>query len=111
VTFSGYNAYTPATPGHVFDVRYNRESGTASWNDISANLGDQPILGIAYDPQTGRVYASTDYGVVVREAGGTTWGVAGMALPPVAVYQLVIDSASRSLYAVTHGRGIYRLDL
>jgi hypothetical protein len=41
-------------------------------------------LGIAYDPQTGRVYASTDYGVVVREAGGTTWGVAGMALPPVA---------------------------
>ena len=111
VTFSGYNAYTPATPGHVFEVHYHRESGTASWTDISANLGDQPILGIAFDPQTGRLYASTGYGVVVREAGGTTWGTAGSALPPVAVYQLVIDSASRSLYAVTHGRGIYRLDL
>jgi len=111
VTFSGYNAYTPATPGHVFEVHYQRESGTASWSDISANLGDQPILGVAFDPQTGRLYAATDYGVVVREAGGTTWGVAGSALPPVAVYQLVIDSASRSLYAVTHGRGIYRLDL
>lgn len=111
VTFSGYNAYTPATPGHVFEVQYHRESGTASWTDISANLGDQPILGIAFDPQTGRLYAATDYGVVVRESGATTWGTAGSALPPVAVYQLAIDSASRSLYAVTHGRGIYRLDL
>ncbi len=111
VSFSGYNAYTPTTPGHVFDVRYHRESGTASWTDISANLGDQPIVGVAYDPQSGRVYASTDYGVVVRAAGGTTWNVAGAGLPAVAVYQLVIDSASRSLYAVTHGRGIYRLDL
>lgn len=111
VSFSGYNAYTPATPGHVFEVHYHPESGTASWDDLSANLGDQPILGVAYDPQTGRLYAATDYGVVVRSGEGGTWHVAGSALPPVAVYQLVIDSASRSLYAVTHGRGIYRLDL
>jgi DNA-binding beta-propeller fold protein YncE len=95
----------------VFEVHYHRESGTASWNDISGNLGDQPILGVAFDPQTGRLYAATDYGVVVRESGASAWGTAGSALPPVAVYQLVIDSASRSLYAVTHGRGIYRLDL
>jgi hypothetical protein len=111
VSFSGYNAYTPTTPGHVFQVHYHRDTGTASWQDISANLGDQPILGVAYDPQTGRLYAATDYGVVVRSGEGGTWHLAGSALPPVAVYQLVIDSASRSLYAVTHGRGIYRLDL
>jgi hypothetical protein len=37
--------------------------------------------------------------------------VAGSGLPPVAVYELAIDSASRTLYAPTHGRGIYRLDL
>ena len=111
VSFSGYNAYTPTTPGHVFEVRYNRESGTATWTDISANLGDQPITGIAFDPQTGNVYAATDFGVAVRLAGSTTWSVAGTGLPPVAVYQLVIHSASRTLYATTHGRGIYRLDL
>jgi hypothetical protein len=111
VSFSGYNAYTPTTPGHVFEVHYHLESGTASWDDLSANLGDQPILGVAYDPQSGRLYAATDYGVVVRSGEEDTWHVAGSGLPAVAVYQLVIDSSSRSLYAVTHGRGIYRLDL
>jgi hypothetical protein len=111
VTFAGYNAYTPTTPGHVFDVRYHRESGTATWTDISANLGDQPILGAALDPQTGNLYVSTDYGVAVRLHGATNFIAAGSGLPPVAVYQLVIDPNSRSLYATTHGRGIYRLDL
>jgi hypothetical protein len=111
VSFSGYQAYTPATPGHVFDVRYHRESGTATWTDISGNLGDQPILGVAIDPQTGNLFAATDYGVVVRAHGNPTWSVAGSGLPPVTVYELVIDSSSRTLYAVTHGRGIYRLDL
>jgi hypothetical protein len=111
VTFSGYSAYTPSTPGHVFDVRFHPESGTASWHDISANLGDQPILGVAYDPQTGRLYAATDYGVVVRSSQQNEWRSVGSGLPSAAVYQLVIDSSSRTLYAVTHGRGIYRLDL
>jgi hypothetical protein len=111
ISFSGYQAYTPTTPGHVFFVRYNRESKTATWTDISANLGDQPILGVALDSQTGNLFAATDYGVAVLTAGSSSWSVAGSGLPPVAVYQLVIDSSSRTLYAVTHGRGIYRLDL
>jgi hypothetical protein len=111
VSFSGYNAYTPSTPGHVFEVEYHPHTGTPSWSDISANLGDQPILGVAFDSQTGRVYAATDYGVVVRSSNAGSWHLAGSGLPRVAVYELVIDSASRTLYAVTHGRGIYRLDL
>ena len=111
VSFSGYNAYTPTTLGHVFEVRYHRESRTATWTDISANLGDQPITWLAFDPETGNLFAATDFGVVVRTGGATTWSVAGSGLPPVAVYELAIDSASRTLYAPTHGRGVYRLDL
>jgi hypothetical protein len=111
VTFSGYNAYTPTTPGHVFDVWYHPETGTASWTDISANLGDQPILNVAFDSLTGKLYVATDFGVAVRSSEGFAWHLAGWGLPPTAVYELVIDSASRTLYAVTHGRGIYRLDL
>ncbi|MBV8177248.1 MAG: hypothetical protein JO045_00285 [Mycobacterium sp.] len=114
VSFSGYNAYTPTTPGHVFEVEYHKDSGTATWTDISANLGDQPILGVAFDPYTGNVYVATDYGVAVRaggDDGSKNWITAGNGLPTVAVYQVVIDPASRSLYATTHGRGIYRLDL
>src|SRR5207248_8329722 len=35
VTYSGYNAATPTTPGHVFDVR---ENGSASGSGIFTNL-------------------------------------------------------------------------
>ncbi len=109
VSFSGYGAYTPATPGHVFEVTV---SGTAAtWKDLSANLGDQPITGIARDDATGDLFASTDFGVALLPGGGSTWQPAAGSLPPVAVYGLAIDSPGRVLYAATHGRGAYRLDL
>ncbi len=107
VSFSGYDAYTPTTPGHVFEVTYNPDNGTAKWKDLSANLGDQPITGIAYDGESRLLFAATDFGVLVR-AGGA-WSGAAPGLPPVAVYELTLDQESHLLYAATHGRGIYRL--
>jgi hypothetical protein len=111
VSFSGYNAYTPATPGHVFEVFFNQTSGVATWTDLSHNLGDQPITSVAFDPDTRDLFASTDYGVLMLHAGGSHWSPAAANLPPVAVYGLTIDSDSRLLYAATHGRGIWRLRL
>jgi len=112
VSFSGYDAYTPSTPGHVFDVWINPSTGVATWTDRSAGLGDQPITGIAFDARTGRLYASTDFGVAVLPRAASSWlGVAAGRLPPVAVYGLTIDVPSRVLYAATHGRGVWRLDL
>jgi hypothetical protein len=111
VSFSGYNAYTPATPGHVFEVMYNPGTGNAVWSDRSFNLGDQPITSIAFDSSTGDVFASTDYGVLMLQRGGSNWSPAAANLPPVAVYGLTIDTDARLLYAATHGRGIWRLKL
>jgi hypothetical protein len=111
VSFSGYNAYTPTTPGHVFEVLYNPVSGNASWTDRSYNLGDQPITSVAFDSNTGDVFASTDYGVLMLQRGGSNWSPAAANLPPVAVYGLTIDTDARLLYAATHGRGIWRLKL
>jgi hypothetical protein len=115
VSFSGYNAYTPATPGHVFDVHYNPTTHTATWNDISYDLGDQPILDVAYDWATGDVYASTDFGVVRLPAGQTSWIVAADGLPSVATYGLTLTTGKKStdrvIDAATHGRGAYRLEL
>jgi len=111
VSFSGYNAYTPTTPGHVFEVRYHPHSGTATWTDLSFNLGDMPVTGIALDSVTGDVYAATDFGVVSLRSGSHQWSTAAPGLPFVAVYGISIDSAARILYAATHGRGIWSLDL
>ena len=112
VSFSGYNAYTPTTPGHVFDVHYNPSTGTATWTDISHNLGDQPITGIAYDAPTGRLFASTDFGVAVLFVHSVPfWFPAAPGLPRAAVYGLTISTSGRVLYAATHGRGAWRLKL
>jgi hypothetical protein len=111
VSYSGYNAYTPSTPGHVFDVTFDTKTGTATWVDLSHDLGDQPITGVALDSNTGDLYASTDFGVVELPSGSTSWVTAGSSLPPVAVYGLTINSQAHVLYAATHGRSAYRLSL
>ena len=75
------------------------------------NLGDQPITDIALDAQSGELFVSTDFGVNTLRPGSTQWVPAAGSLPPVAVYGLTIDSNARILYAATHGRGAWRLDL
>jgi hypothetical protein len=114
ISFSGYNAYNPTQPGHVFDVHYNAVGHTATWTNIDGGnppggLGDQPVTGIAYDSVTGNLFISTDFGVLARS--GSSWVPAASGLPPVATYGLTFDSVNRLLYAATHGRSAYRLSV
>jgi hypothetical protein len=114
ISFSGYNAYATASstaPGHVFEVTYNPSSHTATWKNLDYNLGDQPITDVAFDWNTGDLFVSTDFGVNMLRSGDTLWAPAAGSLPPVAVYGLTIDSNARVLYAATHGRGAWKLDL
>jgi hypothetical protein len=114
ISFSGYNAYAAGAgtaPGHVFEVRYNPTSHTATWANLDHNLGDQPITDIALDSDTGDLFVSTDFGVNILRPSSAQWVPAAGSLPPVAVYGLTIDSNARVLYAATHGRGAWKLDL
>jgi hypothetical protein len=114
ISFSGYNAYATAAgsaTGHVFEVMYDPVSHKATWTNIDNNLSDQPITGIALDANTGDLFVSTDFGVNMLMSGETQWVPAAGSLPPVAVYGLTIDSNARVLYAATHGRGAWALDI
>ena len=115
ISYSGYDAYAIAAgtaTGHVFEVTYNPTTHAATWSgDLSSNLGDQPLTGIAVDWQTNNVYVATDFGVFARRSGKTNWQPAGHGLPPVAVYGLTINVGSRVLYAATHGRSAWMLSL
>jgi hypothetical protein len=110
VSYSGYNAYTPDTVGHVFEVTYNPATHDATFADRSYDLGDVPVTGVAFDGPTGDVYASTDWGVERLAHGTTTWQ-STTGLPPVAVYGLSLTPGSRTLWAATHGRGAWKLAL
>ncbi len=111
ISFSGYNAYTPTTPGHVFEVTYKPRKYTATWIDRSYNMGDQPVTGIAENEQTGDLYAATDFGVLRLAAGSKTWINAAPGLPSVAVYGLTYSQSAHLLFAATHGRGVFSLKL
>jgi hypothetical protein len=114
ISFSGYNTYATAAgtaPGHVFEVHYSAMSHTATWSNMDNNLGDEPVTGIALDSDTGNLYISTDFGVDMLVPGVGQWRPAGANLPPVATYGLTIDSDARILYAATHGRGAWSLQL
>jgi hypothetical protein len=115
ISFSGYNAYATASgtvTGHVFEVTYNPTTHVATWTNRDYNLGDEPITDIALDSHTGNLFVSTDFGVnMLPSSGPNTWVPAGGGLPPAATYGLTIDSSARILYAATHGRGAWRLQL
>jgi len=114
ISYSGYDAYATVAgtaTGHVFEVTYDPVSHTATWTNLDKKLGDQPITGIALDAITGDLFVSTDFGVNMLKSGDNQWVPAAGSLPPVAVYGLTIDSNARVLYAATHGRGAWVLDL
>ena len=111
ISNSGYNAYTPSTPGHVWEVRVDPATGAATVTPRSFDLDDEPITDLVRDDQTGDLYASTDFGVLRLPAGTQNWLKAADGMPFVAVYGLTIAPSSRLLYAATHGRGVWRVNL
>jgi hypothetical protein len=109
ISYSGYNVNTPATPGHVFEVTWN--GAVATWVDRSYNLADLPITDLVRDDVTGDLYAASDFGVMRLASGATAWTVAGQGLPMVEVPGLTIVPSARVLYAATHGRSAWKLEL
>jgi len=106
--FNGFNTHTPGTPGHVFKTT-NRG---ATWQNISGNLPDVPVLSIALDRNApGVLYIGTDVGVFRSPDDGRNWQPFGQGLPNVAVVDLVLNPNAHVLVAATHGRSVYRLQL
>jgi hypothetical protein len=135
ISYSGYNAVTPATQGHVFNVvegnpstpgsgvftNLNVESGTTAFPTPNDD-GDLPVSDIVRDDKTQTLYASTDFGVLAGKNDGTGgWFVTDM--PRYEVMHLAIQPSSRDatctsgnkckriLYAATHSQGIWKLNL
>jgi len=111
VSYTGFNATTPTTPGHIFEVTYNAAAGTATWTDISYDFGDIPANDVVRDGATGDVYVSSDFGVFKLASGSTDWNLAAPGMPNVEVAGLTIVPGARRLYAATHGLSAWLLNL
>ena len=134
VSYSGYNAITPTTPGHVFDVH---ENGVAPNSGVFVNLnveqgtgkfptpfgdGDLPVSDVVRDDASGTLFASTDFGVLRGDDDGKSWHVT-KGMPRYEVMHLEMQPSSRVatcalgspgcnrvLYAATHSQGIWRME-
>ena len=118
ISYSGFTAATPATPGHIFSVTYDPGAGTATWSSLDSTLGDLPLTDVAVND--GTAYVSSDFGVLKRESSGQ-WTPAGSGMPNVEVAGLTLVSGNDGhghghhgdgiLYAASHGLGAWKLQL
>jgi hypothetical protein len=118
ITYSGFNAKTPATPGHVFEVRYVPASGGQPATAIFTSLDGSPANGFGDIPATsivvapdGTIYVGNDFGVVQKEPRSAVWRRSAAGLPNVTVSDLVHVPEKGVLYAGTHGQGVWALNV
>ncbi|MDX1910196.1 MAG: T9SS type A sorting domain-containing protein [Saprospiraceae bacterium] len=102
VTKSGY-----AAGRKVFST----SNAWQSTQNISGNLPNVPANCILFDSLTNYLLVGTDIGVFYSDADSINWKAYGVGMPAVQVLDLKIRQATRKLYAGTHGRGVYSIDL
>ena len=84
----------------------------ATWSNVSANLPNAPANDLIVDPADPQaLYLATDVGVWMTRNRGAGWTSLGTGLPLQAVFDLTLHTASRKLFAFTHGRSAWSLDL
>jgi hypothetical protein len=107
----GFNANTPSTPGHVFQVTCTADCGSFTWADKTGNLPDIPVDSIIVNPNDAQqVFAGTDWGVYYTDditAGSPTWQRFENGIPHAMVWDMQIDRGSTTLSVWTRSRGAY----
>jgi photosystem II stability/assembly factor-like uncharacterized protein len=109
VSFSGFSSCSGCDGlGHIFETT----NGGTSWTNISGNLPDIPVNALVVDPAIiNTIYAATDVGIFATTDGGNTWTPLVTGLPNVAELGLTLDPSTRTLWAGTHGRSMWALQL
>ena len=135
ISYSGYNAATPTTPGHVFDVwengsapgsgsftNLNVESGTSTF-PTPTGTGDLPVSDIVRDDKTKTLYVGTDFGVLAGDNDGLGGWHVTQGMPRYEITHLELQPSNRVatcaglkhcprvLYAATHSQGIWKMNL
>ena len=102
---------------YVTSTGYSRNNlhktidGGATWIAIGAGaLPDIPFYDITVHPEDQNLlYLATELGLFVSDNAGTTWSPTNQGPTNAPVYRLFW--LGNTLYSVTHGRGIFHIDL
>ena len=93
-------------------------NGGNSWTAIDGSgagaLPDIPVSSVAVDPiNTSRIFVGTDLGVFITMDNGMTWVIENTGFANAPVESLVVNTTNgvSSLFAFTHGRGVWKVAL
>jgi hypothetical protein len=107
----GFDANTPTTPGHVFQVTCIADCGSFTWTNKTGDLPDIPVDSIIVNPnQPQQVFAGTDWGVYFTDditVASPTWQRFENGLPHAMVWDMQIDRGGTTLSVWTRSRGAY----
>ncbi|MGQ0639189.1 MAG: dockerin type I domain-containing protein [Gemmatimonadaceae bacterium] len=96
-------ASTAGSP-HATETR----NGGVSFNTtIGATLPDIPVHSALFVPGTSTFLVGTDFGVLQTQNGGAQWTQGPPGLPATIVYDLAYAPSTGTVFASTHGRGIF----
>jgi photosystem II stability/assembly factor-like uncharacterized protein len=116
-TFSGFRWAEDAA--HVFAT----EDGGETWHNISGILPNAPVNDVVVDAVHDLIYVATDVGVYylnnkTRPRGRPlppqpvdNWREVGAGLPLAPTHDIRLHEPSRTLFAATHGRAIWKIDV
>jgi hypothetical protein len=111
----GFNANTPATPGHVFRVVCTANCASFTWSNKTGNLPDIPVDSIIANPKfPQQVFAGTDWGLYFTNditAVSPAWYRFDSGLPHAMIWDMQIDRGATTLSVWTRSRGAYAYPL
>jgi hypothetical protein len=108
----GFNANTPSTLGHVFQVTCAATCAPFNWLDKTGNLPDIPVDSVIVNPNyPQQVFAGTDWGVYFTNditVASPIWSrFEGSGVPHTMVWDMQVDRGATTLSLWTRGRGAY----
>ncbi|MEY2545479.1 MAG: hypothetical protein QOG48_596 [Verrucomicrobiota bacterium] len=107
----GFEANTPSTPGHVFQITCTANCASFAWIDKSGNLPDIPVDSVISNPNVPQqVLAGTDFGLYFTNditAAPPVWYRFDNGLPHTMIWDMQIDRGATTLSVWTRGRGAY----
>lgn len=96
--------------GFEKDNLWKTSNGGTTWARISVLLPAAPIRAIAIHPKNSRfLYVGSELGVFASEDGGVTWSPTNEGPTSASVDELFWKDST--LFAATHGRGMFKIDL
>lgn len=107
----GFDANTPSTPGHIFQVTCTANCASFTWSDKTGNLPNIPVDSIIANPNyPGQVFAGTDWGLYYTNditAVTPVWHSFTAGLPRVMIWDMAIDRGFTTLAVFTRSRGAF----